>query len=86
MTWSPFVLHPKELLLCLPLLCFSVCFLSFFKVSPVWQGIQSERACTWHWGKQSQPAMESSSSSAVVPALLLAGAYTATPIIYSTES
>lgn len=47
-------------------LCFSVCFLLFFKISPVWHGIQSERACTWHRGKQSQRAMESSSGSAVV--------------------
>ena len=84
-TRSPFVLLPRELPRCLLLVIFSLLPLFFFLISPVWQAIQSEHACTWHMGKPSQPAMKSSSCSAVVPALL-AGASTPALINYTPES
>lgn len=85
MTRSPFVLQPKELLLCLPLCVFQFASSSFLK------SLQSGTAF-----RVNVPALGTGGNSHSVPwkaavaqpwlPALLAGAYTATPIIYSPES
>lgn len=64
---------------------FQIASSHFFLISPIWQAVQTECDCTWHMGKRSQPAVESSSRSAVVPALL-AGASTPALLNYMPES